>query len=1113
MRLFKLNRQKDPARELSPGSSVLKAIFRPFHVRRPRKPPVSQDPHPRLDSEPVERRQIDDEPVTHCTNKSLSKLIEPDCHDTVESEASRPPTQDLKSLWDRGYEGLKHDSPQLVDAYEKLIDQSILDSLLPADGQARQAHLSLIIEKGLQRLDESKIKYSIAGHEIVLKDQISQAASMVLWAKSWIGEAVKASPEASIAWAGVSIILPLLTNPSTAEEANRDGFTYVTTRMRYYAALETLLMRLGQNDGVDDSLMAEATQHVVALYQQILDFQIKSVLRFYRNWAKTFCRDLILYDNWKQMRADIVQLEAVVNHDLQQINDLASRQELESLNTKSTQSLDAMQQFLSVAKEHLRVAEDHLDISKQLLQHAITENEARERYQCHQLFRLTADNKDATYEWYKNRVEDRAEGTCRWFLEHRNFKRWLEQDSGPLLVSADPGCGKSVLSRYLIDHALPRSATICYFFFKDQDQNTITQALCAILHQLFSSQFFLIRHAMPEYHRNGPALVTATEPLWKILEKAVQDAEAKAVIMVLDALDECTESDVRPLAQKLKKFHRDIQQSGSKVKSLLTSRPYEHVISNFQELMELFPYIRIPGEDESETIGREINSVIRSRIEQLATEKRLSEENKRHLSKMLLEIPHRTYLWVHLVFDYLKTTDFKKTKKGIELAISTLPKSVNAAYEKILSRSDQGSVVRTVLNIILAANRPLTLAEMNVAVNVETTSGRITDPDSLQDVEDVDLEEEEDFGTRLRAWCGLFVSIHRGRVYLLHHTAKEFLIAESSSSLSSSSVTTSALSTQESPRFHHSFSTHQAHATLAEICVVYLDLFTTLPLNDDGADADSYNGGRYALLDYAAENWVAHFSKVEFDSSDAHVSSGAAANGMVRLASRICDPRLPSYAFWFKRYWRATHVTETPSSFDVLTMAAYFGHTAVVRLLLDRKDVDIEAKGFSGGTALVQAAKKGFPSVIELLLDRGADIEARDYTKQSGLLWAAKCGYKGAAQLLLDQGANVEARDYLGQTPLAVAAARGWEGVVKLLLEKGADVEVRDACGVTPLIGAAKGGHENVVRLLVNAGADRGARNHRGKTAMGLAKGDPKGRGTGQKILELLKTDMSSLHH
>lgn len=179
------------------------------------------------------------------------------------------------------------------------------------------------------------------------------------------------------------------------------------------------------------------------------------------------------------------------------------------------------QQLLSVGKEHLRIAGDHRNLGKEQLQvlRAIKQTMSAKEEECHQLFRLT---NGGTYEWYKNRVENRVPGTCEWFLNHEHFKHWLEQDSGPLLVSADPGCGKSVLAKYLIDQELPqsaRSATVCYFFFKDQDQNRIPQALCALLHQLFSHQPSLIRHAIPEFSKNGRGLINTTASLWNILEE------------------------------------------------------------------------------------------------------------------------------------------------------------------------------------------------------------------------------------------------------------------------------------------------------------------------------------------------------------------------------------------------------------------------------------------------------------------------------------------------------------------------------------------------------------------------------------------------------------------
>ncbi|KAK7225279.1 hypothetical protein V2G26_013282 [Clonostachys chloroleuca] len=86
---------------------------------------------------------------------------------------------------------------------------------------------------------------------------------------------------------------------------------------------------------------------------------------------------------------------------------------------------------LIVSKQQLKVQE-HLAASKVF----------KQERECLQIFRLTSGTRDITYEWYKHRVEDRVENTCMWFLRHQHFRSWLKADSGPLFVSADPGCGK-----------------------------------------------------------------------------------------------------------------------------------------------------------------------------------------------------------------------------------------------------------------------------------------------------------------------------------------------------------------------------------------------------------------------------------------------------------------------------------------------------------------------------------------------------------------------------------------------------------------------------------------------------------------------------------------------
>lgn len=114
------------------------------------------------------------------------------------------------------------------------------------------------------------------------------------------------------------------------------------------------------------------------------------------------------------------------------------------------------------------------------------------------------------YEDNKNINPKRVPGTCDWFFKDDRFTRWRNSNISSLLwLSAAPGCGKSVLSRALVDEqelsTNITTSTVRYFFFKDGDKRrmTATNALCAILHQLFTHDpdSGLIEHAL-ESHKN-----------------------------------------------------------------------------------------------------------------------------------------------------------------------------------------------------------------------------------------------------------------------------------------------------------------------------------------------------------------------------------------------------------------------------------------------------------------------------------------------------------------------------------------------------------------------------------------------------------------------------------
>ena len=623
----------------------------------------------------------------------------------------------------------------------------------------------------------------------------------------------------------------------------------------------------------------------------------------------------------------------------------------------------------------------------------------------------------------------------------------MQQDAGLLFVSADPGCGKSVLARYLVDRFLPQSApnaTICYFFFKEQDQKTVRQALCALIHQLFSKNRVLIEHAKKPYQDYKDKLIHSTASLWHILRNSITDPRAGPVIVVLDALDECAESEVSDIFRNLTDQFHTGQGSKETFKYLLTSRPYEPIVAEFRDLEDKFSSIHIPGEDEVETISQEVNLVITHRVEELSKKNQLSREIQDHLETKLKEMTHRTYLWVYLVFDYLERNAFKRTKRGLETLIAQLPKSVNEAYEQILSKSNEDQMVRKALSIILMAARPLTIAEMNVAVNIESTS---------KFIHDLDLEEDSDFRRRLRSWCGLFVSIHHDKIYFLHQTAREFLLAKPASC------------PPPSPRlWYHSITAREGHFGLAEVCVRYLHFFNldaSRPAARDSQHHDAIYG--HAFLDYAAKAWGDHFR-------DGDITDGA----LVDLALKISDPESESYASWANLYRHRYRLF--PESFTSLMVASHFGHLNIVELLVDQ-GAAVDTRDERGRGPLSWAAERGHGAVIQLLLNAGADVDEQDedgHIVQTPLALAAEEGHEAVVSLLLNAGATVDPQDSLrGQSPLSWAAEKGHDAIVQLLLMAGAEVDHEDRRYTrTPLNWAAQHGHEVVVQLLIDAGAD-----------------------------------------
>ena len=659
-----------------------------------------------------------------------------------------------------------------------------------------------------------------------------------------------------------------------------------------------------------------------------------------------------------------------------------------------------------------------------------TENTRRQEDSRHKIAKELLETLASDYASDKDSVSTRVPGTCEWFSEDDRFLTWRESKISRLLwVSAGPGCGKSVLARALIDERRVctnmLASTVCYFFFMDghEQRSRGTDALSAILHQLFENTA-LITYALPIYDRYGGKLRDAFSQLWEILAESAKDSHAGEIVCILDALDECEEVARNQLIEKLIHFcsQESCQKSSSNLKFLVTSRPYDDLQQKFQRLSDVSTYIRFDGDEKSQKIGQEINLVIDAKIPHLTGG--FNEKNRERISNRLKEMDNRTYLWLFLTIDIIERSPSRfRRKSDIDSLLSSLPSKISDAYERILSRSEDEDKARMLLELIVAATRPLSLQEANMALAIATRS------EDCRSEKDLELWPLQNFTTTIQNICGLFVSVHDGKLFLIHQTAREFLVKRPGSA--------------SMHKWKECFEMAAAHGTMSRICLDYLN-FQDVTANHRSQDDEFYIRSRQlhegdlvsygplrddlafpAFLPYAANNWVYHYTS----------QPGELAKDSQEAAKRLCNASSPQ-GYWLS-VWSATRHLRFSKGTELM-IASLLGLTNVVEEVLS-EEADVNAQSGGHGSALYAASEGGHGQIVQMLLDKGANVNAQGGRYNNALQAASFGGHDEVVQMLLDEGADVNARGGRKcDRALQAAISGGHDRIVAMLLVQGA---------------------------------------------------------------------------
>jgi hypothetical protein len=595
-----------------------------------------------------------------------------------------------------------------------------------------------------------------------------------------------------------------------------------------------------------------------------------------------------------------------------------------------------------------------------------------------------------------------------------------------------------------------------------------------------------------ELHEGSDQLIDSFSYLWSLLIQLIEKSSqsGREVVCLLDALDECEGNSRRRFTDSLIDLYQSNSQSEYSVKFLITSRPYDHILRYFKALSNnssVTSTIWLNGEEEEEVdkIKAEIDIVVRSRVDILSTTHRLTDNEAGALVDALLSIEHRTYLWVALAIDFIDTSRF--TVQTIKTIVKTIPKDLDDAYEKILSRSPNASQTRRILHIVVGAFEPLTIQQLSLALTIEKV---------YHSTKEIDLEPEDRLKIAVRDLCGLFVVIVDNKVYLLHQTAKEFLICSESSQapLSSSQysrgdpLTKPRRSTTAivEPSWKQSFVPRDSHKVLAEICIWYL----TLDLRKLELDVLDYYAGKW---------WSHHFRRSNITIDDA----------ISKQATALCEKTHHSFSLWLVA---VGHVCETIQLNNAapLEVSSALGLLPVVKIQLAINSTNFDNAGrkrqnqsprcwnlwhlagcFIGSRqqeeheattgqehynlAMVAAAEGGHVAIVKLLLARGANVNAQGGKYGSALQAASVWGRTATVELLLAKAANINAQGGQYGSALQAASVRGRTATVELLLARGANINAQGGQYGSALQAASDNGHAAIVELLLAKGAEKRA--------------------------------------
>lgn len=731
----------------------------------------------------------------------------------------------------------------------------------------------------------------------------------------------------------------------------------------------------------------------------------------------------------------------------------------------------------------------------------------------------------------KEHIVEAGDKTCKWIRSHEKFRRWMSADqSGILLVSGKPGCGKSVLAKHIETWLLKNRDVgdryqVAAFFFNgrgEKIEQTASGMIRALLYQIIDGRRALFGQIpiMKEYHawRQKGKVGGVEWPLSTLhaLFLSLQDIKDNFIFyLIIDSLDEAeAHIDSKDSVSGVVQFLQELVSPNStcKFKIFLTSRP-PTILQKFRN--SLHPRIALESTD-SQYIEKDVDTYISNQVISYLED---HIGNPEAIIKILRERSNGIFLWVDLVMKRVKMEiEYGGGNTTLLEELNNMSEGMEELYRNILGRleSKRRDFRSIMLQWVLFAERPLTAEEFRIAININRYPTKYLSEDEL--IRDLSLDQ---FILQVESHCGGLVEFRCPEVFedtasdssskletrakymvqLIHQSAKDFLLEHRSEWFSPGGI--------------ESIKWESAHLQLAHTCLTYLsfDAFSKGPI--EGArwrDSKWYRNDlqRNRLLEYAALYWPKHLNMVprppeqmwqlvfnfmenkpkallsyqvsRTDRNHSFSDSVELLHIVSELGYEVIVQKLTENG--------AVNTDATDEEGRTpLSLAAGAGHLNIVKQLIGKGRVLLNSKDKKGRTPLFWAAANGHEDVVRLLLGyEGIEADSNDMAGSTPLYWAVNLGKETLVRLLLDQkDVNPNSRDWFWcLTPLESAVIDGNKAIVEMLLDHGGVCLESDEANnhQTPLSLAAKRGHLEVVELLLNRGDKLDSKDNGGRTPL-----------------------------